>query len=182
MRALLIAIILLVGPAPAYSQGNPLAGPEIVRAAADGDTGAVRSALLRGVNPNTRTANGVTGLIAAAKGGYVDVAKAFIQFKARLDAKDPQGNTALHWAARMNQRGFAEIILRAGADANAIDKFGTTPLMQAAQNGYFEVVDVLLRRGARADATDYSGRSAADFARTNRRPDIVRRIESAGKG
>ena len=181
MRALLFAIILLAAPAPAYPQDNPLTGPDIVRAAAEGDTNGVRSELLRGVNPNTSTVRGVTGLIAAAKGGHIDVAKAFIQFKARLNAKDPQGNTALHWAARLNKPQFAEVILRAGADPNAIDKFGTTPLMQAAKNGSFEFLDLLLRLGAKANATDYSGRKASDFARTIRRLDIVRRLETAEK-
>ncbi|MHA1538829.1 MAG: ankyrin repeat domain-containing protein [Alphaproteobacteria bacterium] len=181
MRAFLILILLTIGNAAALAQSNPLAGPEIVRAAGVGETTAVRNALLRGVNPNTRSVRGVTGLIAAAKGGHVDVAKAFIQFKARLNAKDPQGNTALHWAARMDRTLFAEIILRAGADANAIDKFGTTPLMQAAKNGYVETVGVLLRGGAKTDATDYSGRTAADFARTVRRMDIVRLLEATSK-
>ena len=120
-------------------------------------------------------------LVEAVRRLDAEAVSTLLERQVDVNARQADAATALHWAVRVNQPRFSDVLLRAGADVNAIDKFGTTPLMQAAQNGYFEIVDLLLRRGARADATDYSGKSAADFARTNRRLDIVRRLKSAGK-
>jgi len=116
MRILIIAIALLAGVSTAFAQaerheqdgsegggGNILVGPDIVVAAAGGELAAVRAELSRGTSPNTRNVHGITGLMAAVRYGHLAVVRLFIRNSARLDAADPQRNTALHYAARYNQ-------------------------------------------------------------------------------
>ena len=180
MRAILAALVLLAATGSAFAQaGNPLAGPQIVYAAKNGNVTGVRNELLRGVSPNKRDANGITGLMAAARSGHPKVVEVFVQFKARLNAHDPQRNTALHMAAERNHATVVEIILKAGGNANAIDRFGATPLMKAAKNGHLEVVETLLRHRADIEATDFSGKTALELAVEARQSHVVRRLKAA---
>ena len=86
-----------------------------------------------------------------------------------LDAKTPQGKTALHLAigALAEEEGtYARIvgaILQSGADPNLADQQGHTPLHKAAQQGLARVVKVLLDGGADPSLQTKDGRSAADL-------------------
>jgi len=83
----------------------------------------------------------------AAYRGHVQFLERRFNFK--LDAKDPQGMTALHYAARFGNLGFSERLLEtATIDPDKTDNYGWTPLHHAAQNGHLEIVKVLLKHGA----------------------------------
>jgi ankyrin repeat protein len=194
MRSLIVAMALVFCVSAAQGQairrerdgsegrgGNLLAGPEIVRAAGSGDADLVRAELARGTSPNKRNVHGITGLMAAARKGHVAVIQLLIRAKARIDAKDPQRNAALHFAAQFNHYEAAALILKAGGDPNPVNRYGSTPLMQAVKNGHLETVEVLLRKGADVNAADYTGKTAADHARDLRRTAILRRLKEAGK-
>jgi ankyrin repeat protein len=70
--------------------------------------------------------------------------------KQRVDVKaaQPDGATALHWAAHWDDLETAALLLRAGADVNAANDFGVTPLSLACTNASAPMVERLLAAGA----------------------------------
>lgn len=124
-----------------------------------------RFLLERGAKPEP--ASGQPVLLAAAGGEDDDPAGVLLllKFKAKVDARDGDGRSALHQAAFAGHRTIVEALLEAGADAAAVDAQGRTPLLEAARGGALGVVDALLEhlpRGgvAAAAALDSGGRSA----------------------
>ncbi|KAA5543604.1 ankyrin repeat domain-containing protein [Roseiconus nitratireducens] len=68
----------------------------------------------------------------------------------KVDAPQPDGMTALHWAAFWNQPKVVEQLLAAGAKEDVATEYGITPLAVACRLGHDEAANVLL--GAGADA------------------------------
>ena len=76
--------------------------------------------------------------------------RALIAQKSAVSAAQPDGTTALHWAAHWGDAVSVQLLLKAGADAKATNRFGATPLSEAAQAGNAAVVTALLDAGADA--------------------------------
>src|SRR5690348_17138266 len=74
-------------------------------------------------------------LIDAVKHGNRTAVRALIAARANVNAAEPDGMTALHWAARADDVQMAEALIRAGANVKAASRYGVTPLSLAAQNG-----------------------------------------------
>lgn len=72
--------------------------------------------------------------------------------KADVNEAQPDGSTALHWAARRNDAETARLLIQAGANANAVNHDGATPMFLAAQNGDAKTVAELIRAGADVNA------------------------------
>jgi len=70
----------------------------------------------------------------------------------RVNDKDSDGATALHFAARYNSLEMAQLLLGARASADAKDKNGETALHYAACSNTLEVAELLLGAGASVDA------------------------------
>src|SRR5271156_2508918 len=60
---------------------------------------------------------------------------ALLQMKVDVNATQPDGATALAWAAYLNETELAEKLLAAGAKPNTADEYGETPLTLACANG-----------------------------------------------
>jgi ankyrin repeat protein len=89
--------------------------------------------------------------------------------KARLDVNvtQPDGATALHWAAHTDDLVIADLLLRAGARANVANDLGTTPLYLACTNRSAAMVKRLLAAGADPNATLLRGQTVLmECART----------------
>src|SRR5262245_61965098 len=71
-----------------------------------------------------------------------------VQRKADVNAAQPDGTTALHWAVVWNNEEAVNLLLRAGADVKAKNRYGATPLSEAASSGSASMVDALLKAGA----------------------------------
>ena len=76
---------------------------------------------------------------------------------ADVNARRPDGATALMWAAHWDDLALAARLLGAGADPNAADDHGVTPLERAAENASLAMVELLLDAGADAGAARTSG-------------------------
>jgi ankyrin repeat protein len=74
--------------------------------------------------------------------------RALVQRKADVNAAQPDGTTALHWAAVWNNEEAITLLLRAGADVKAMNRYGATPLSEAVTSGSVATVDALLKAGA----------------------------------
>jgi ankyrin repeat protein len=81
---------------------------------------------------------------------------------ARVDVNvaQPDGATALHWAAHWNDVDVAQALIRAGANVNAANDLGVTPLLVACADAGPAMVATLLRAGANANASLPSGETA----------------------
>ena len=78
--------------------------------------------------------------------------RALLEQGADVNAPQPDGATALHWAAYGDDLDIAGELLRAGADVSATNDYGMTPLSLAAENGSAEMVTALLQAGANPNA------------------------------
>ncbi len=72
--------------------------------------------------------------------------------KADVNAAQPDGSTALHWAAYHGDSHTAAILLKAHANPNLQTTTGMTPLILACQSGSDELVRLLLKAGADPNA------------------------------
>ena len=77
-----------------------------------------------------------------------DALRALIKQRADVNAAQPDGTTALHWAAHWNDAELVNLLLRAGANAKAVNRYGATPLAEAAAAGSAATIEALLRAGA----------------------------------
>ncbi len=77
---------------------------------------------------------------------------ALLQQHADVNAPQPDGMTALHWAAYHDDEQTARQLLQAGANVNAANRYGATPLSLACTNGSGALVEALLAAGADPDA------------------------------
>ncbi len=99
--------------------------------------------------------------LALAASGVADAAmnRDAARLQSLLDAHDdvnatqPDGSTALHWAAYYGDAGMAARLLAAGAHPNAATDTGMTPLLLACQAGSVQVVKLLLDAGAKVSQT-----------------------------
>lgn len=87
---------------------------------------------------------------AAATNNAADV-KVFISKRVNLNVADPQGRTALSFAAQLGNSEIAQLLLDAGATVDLRDKLGNAPLHFAAEGGKLEVAKALVAARATVD-------------------------------
>ena len=105
---------------------------------------------------------------------------ALLKAKADVNAVQPDGATALAWAAHLGERSMAEALLNAGANADTADEYGESPVTLAAANGDAALVRRLLAAGARADSTRWNGETALMIAAGAGSVDAVRELVLRG--
>src|SRR5882672_9829711 len=77
-----------------------------------------------------------------------DALKTLVKQRADLNAAQPDGTTALHWAAHWNDAEAVSLLLRAGANAKAVNRYGATPLSEAVVSGNAAMIEALVNAGA----------------------------------
>ena len=93
-----------------------------------------------------------TRLIDAVRRVDVNAVRRLIEQKIDVNAVQPDGATALHWAAHRNDVAIADLLIRAGAKVDAADEGGTTPLGLASLDASPAMVERLLKAGANPNA------------------------------
>ncbi|MGY0612710.1 ankyrin repeat domain-containing protein [Luteimonas sp. A501] len=113
----------------------------------------------------TEPEGGSPPLLAAAGGEDDDVAGValLLKHKAKLDARDAHGRSALHEAALAGHVETMAALIEARADADARDRHGRSPLHEAAVGGHAAALDLLADR-ADLHAVDGEGRNALHLA------------------
>ena len=91
-----------------------------------------------------------------------------LKHKAKVDARDARGRSALHEAALAGHADIVATLLAAGADVQARDDAGRTPLLDAARGGTLPALDRWPKRGADVGAADAEGRDALLLASARR--------------
>jgi len=84
----------------------------------------------------------------AAEGRDTDALKTLVRQRADVNAAQPDGTTALHWAAHWNDAEAVTLLLKAGANAKAANRYGATPLSEAVVAGSSAMIEALLNAGA----------------------------------
>jgi len=74
--------------------------------------------------------------------------RTLVQRKVDVNAAQPDGTTALHWAVVWNNNDAVNLLLRAGADVKARNRYGATPLSEAVTSGSAALIESLLKAGA----------------------------------
>ncbi|XP_038061724.1 E3 ubiquitin-protein ligase MIB1-like [Patiria miniata] len=120
-------------------------GAVLFQAAATGDTNKVRRII--NDHPDAvqfHNGKGQTALQAAAHRGHVDVVNVLIRYKAPLEHRDEDGDTALNYAVLGNKPDIVLNLLIAGSKINAANNKGLTPLHFASNEGHEACVEALL--------------------------------------
>ena len=87
-------------------------------------------------------------LVDAARRNEPAAVRALLGEGLDVNARHPDGSTALLWSAYYDDADTVDLLLDAGADANAANEYGETPLSLAARNRNPDVAATLLAAGA----------------------------------
>lgn len=124
-----------------------------------GRTEVVGLLLDRCANVEHRAKTGLTPLMEAASGGYVEVGRVLIDRGADVVAQPVPSSrdTALTIAADKGHYKFVELLVLVGATIDVRNKKGCTPLWLACNGGHLDVCQLLARDYADVNATDNRG-------------------------
>ncbi|MEP7245080.1 MAG: ankyrin repeat domain-containing protein [Gammaproteobacteria bacterium] len=99
-------------------------------------------------------------LVEAIKGGDYSTVTTLLGQKADVNATEPDGTTALHWAVYQNNADLVAKLIKAGAKVNAANQYGATPMSEAAVAGNPAVIETLLKNGADPESPNGDGQTA----------------------
>ena len=141
---------------------------------------ALLAVLLSMVKPAVGHAAGADAADAAQKKD-IGALRALVQRRVDVNAAQPDGTTALHWAVVWNSEEATSLLLRAGADAKARNRYGATPLSEAVTAGSAAMVDALLKAGADPKTlTTEDGETVLMTAARAGNADVVRMLLDRG--
>ena len=103
-------------------------------------------------------------LIVAVRAVDVAAVRALLAEAVDVNARQPDGATALHWAMHREHVEIADLLIGAGADVDTANDLGVTPLLMASARGHGELVERLLAAGASPVHANKWGFSARDWA------------------
>jgi ankyrin repeat protein len=122
-----------------------------------------------------------TPLADVAMKGDMDSLRALIkQHPGDVNAGQPDGSTALLWAAYWNDDAAVDALLAAGANVNTSNREGFTPLSQACTNGNARMVAALLKAGADANAFQAEGQTVLMTAARAGSAEVVKALLEHG--
>ena len=99
-------------------------------------------------------------LLQAAEAGDSAAAAALLAAGADANATQPDGTTALHWAAYHDDVPLLRRLIQAGAKVNVSNDYGSTPLAEAAERADPQALEALLQAGADVESPNADGQTA----------------------
>lgn len=93
----------------------------------------------------------------AVKNRDREAVRSLLEAKAEVNARQPDGSTALHWAAHWEDMETADLLIRSGANVNAANEYGVSPLSLAASNRNAPLMEKFLQAGANPNAASWTG-------------------------
>lgn len=93
--------------------------------------------------------------------------------RATINAPQPDGTTALHWAVRHGDLSTAAALIEAGTDVKVANRYGVTPMALAAMNGDAAMIRRLLDAGADPNSANPGGETALMTAARTGKVDAV---------
>jgi ankyrin repeat protein len=106
--------------------------------------------------------------------------RSLLQQKVDVNATQPDGTTALHWAVRRDDLETVQLLIRTGAKVDASTRYGVTPLYLACVNGNTAMIDALLRAGANPNSANPGGETALMTAARTGKVDAVKLLLDRG--
>ena len=119
-------------------------------------------------------------LVEAAKNSDKVTIQTLLPQHIDLSTADPDGFTALHWAARRDDLETTNLLIRAGADVKTANRYGVTPLSLACVNGNAAIIESLLKGGADPNTQLPGGESVLMTASRTGKVDAVKALISHG--
>jgi ankyrin len=119
-------------------------------------------------------------LVEAAKAGDRAAALALIEKRVDVNTPEPDGTTALHWAAHHGDVDLVRRLIRAGANVKAVNEFGATPMSEAAMLADPALLGVLLEAGASVESPNADGQTALMVVARTSRVDAARLLLTRG--
>jgi len=142
--------------------------------AGSGDTPRLLQAISNRSSVDQRDVCYRTPLMLAAQYGHRQTVGELLARGARVDLHEKGYYTALMLAAGNGHAEVVRLLARAGANVDEVEiTRGWTALIWAAKRGHLETVRLLLALGADPTVRDHQGRSAADWARAARHPEVM---------
>ena len=120
------------------------------------------------------------GVADAAEDGNREQVRELLKQHADVNAPQPDGMTALHWAARGDDAEMAQLLIGAGAHVKAADRYGMTPLTLAATSGSARMLEILIKAGADPNATLPQGETTLMTAARTGNPEAVKVLLAHG--
>ena len=102
-------------------------------------------------------AAGDTRVADAVMRGDRAAVRALLAQRADVQASQPDGMTALHWAARTDDLETAQLLLKSGAKIDATTRYGVSPIHLASVNGSAPMLDAFIRAGADPNGANPGG-------------------------
>ena len=133
-----------------------------------------------GADPNSRSKNKSTPLIAAAQRGNTANAKLLIAKGAQLDLQNDSGSTALLLAAKDGRLSAVRLLAEAGADIDLQGNNQFTPLLMAVSGAHVETTKALLSHGADVDKSGPKGITPLIYAAAKGQGELVGLLLEAG--
>src|SRR6266704_2959431 len=97
------------------------------------------------------------GLVDAVKNRDRAAVRSLMEQHLNVNAAQPDGTTALAWAANKDDLETTDLLIRAGAKVNVANDYGVTPLSLACTNRSAPMVERLLKAGADPNAAQWTG-------------------------
>jgi len=165
---LLISLPAFAAKPAAKNSGKSKETEKLLDAAARGDEDQILASLAAGADPNARDADKSTPLMLCAVqslfGKERKIVEAFVKAKAKIDAVDKDGATALMSAAATGHDGMVRLLVENNAKVDLKDNDGWTALMYAASGGHSSAVKELIEAKADINATEKKGWTALGMA------------------
>lgn len=152
-----VFLVAILGTGAVYAQLND----DLAFAIANDRVPLVKQLLGKGIDPNSVDAQGEPMLLLAVRGGSGGSVDALLGGGAKVNARNPAGDSALMVAAITGKVDIAKKLRQRGAD---LEGYAWTPLIYAATGGHEAMIVYLLAEGANINAGSPNGTTALMMA------------------